>query len=68
MEFITKKRQKVNLGPFMHHPIPKIEAYANQTKWVEGTLVDQDISRVDIENTPIDLERQPDEGCFLQVS
>jgi len=31
LEFITKKRQKVKLGPFIHHPIPEVEAYANQT-------------------------------------
>lgn len=24
LEFITKKRQKVKLGPFIHHPIPKL--------------------------------------------
>ena len=40
LEFITKKRQKVKLGPFIHHPIPEIEAYANHSKWVEGTLID----------------------------
>ena len=28
---ITKKKKKVKLGPFIHHPIPEIEAYANQT-------------------------------------
>ena len=26
LEFITKKRQKVKLGPFIHHPILEIEA------------------------------------------
>ena len=31
LEFITKKRQKVKLGTFIHHPILEIEAYANQT-------------------------------------
>lgn len=68
LEFITKNRQNFKLGPFIHHPIPKIEAYANQTKWVEGTLVDQDNTRVDKENALIDLERKLDEGSFLQVS
>lgn len=65
LEFITKKRQKVKLGPFIKHPIPEIEAYANQTEWVEGTLVGQDNNMVDIENTLIDIERQLDEGSFL---
>ena len=67
MEFISKKRQKVKLGPFIHHPIPEIEAYANQSEWVEGTLVDQDNTRIDIENSLIDIEKQLDEGSFLQV-
>ena len=31
LEFITKKRQKFKLGPFIHHPILEIEAYANQS-------------------------------------
>lgn len=56
MEFITKKRQKVKLGPFIHHPITEMEAYANQTEWVEGTLVDRKNTKVDIENALIDLE------------
>lgn len=68
MEFITKKRQKFKLGPFIPHPIPEIEAYANQIEWVEGTLVDQGNTRVDIENTLIGLERQVDKGSSLQVS
>jgi len=65
LEFITKKRQKVKLGPFIHHPIPHIEAYSNQSEWVEETLVEQDNTKIDIENALIDLEKQLDEGCFL---
>ena len=57
LEFITKKRKKVKLGPFIHHPIPEIEAFANQTEWVENTLVDSDNTRVDVENALIDLEK-----------
>ena len=67
MEFITKKRQKVKIGPLIHHPILEIEAYANQIEWVEGTLVDQDSTRVDVENALIDLEKQLDDNSFLQV-
>ena len=67
MEFITKKRQKVKLGPFIHHPIPEIETYANQIEWVENTLVDSDSTRVDVENALIDLEKHLDESSFLQV-
>ena len=65
MEFITKKRQKVKLGPFIHHPIPEIEAYANQTKSVEGTLIDQDDTRVDVENALIYSEKHLDDNSFL---
>ena len=64
LEFIKKKIQKVKLGPFIHHPIPKIEAYENQTEWVEGTLVDQDNAIVDVENALIDLEKQLDAALF----
>jgi len=67
LEFITKKRQKVKIGPLIHHPILEIEAYANQIEWVEGTLVDQDSTRVDVENALIDLEKQLDDNSFLQV-
>lgn len=67
LEFITKKRQKVKLGPFIHHPIPEIEAHENQTEWVKGTLVDQDSTRVDIENALIDLEKYLNDKSFLQV-
>jgi len=58
LEFITKKRQKVKLGPFIHHPILEIEAYANQTEWVDGTLADHD-------NTRVDIEMQLDDNSFL---
>lgn len=57
LEFITKKRKKVKLGPFIHHPILEIEGYANQIEWVENTLVDRDNTRVDVENALIDLEK-----------
>ena len=67
LEFITKKRKKVKLGPFIHHPIPKIEVYENQTKWEENTLVDIENTRVDVENSLIYLEKQLDQSSFLQV-
>lgn len=67
LEFITKKRQKVRLGPFIHHHIPKTEAYANQSEWVEGTLIDQENTRTKVENALINLEENIDEDSFLQV-
>ena len=68
MEFITKKWKKFKLGPFIHHPIPEIEAYENQTEWVECTLVDRDITRVDVENALIDLENQLDDKFLMSIS
>ena len=65
--FMTKLRQKVKLGPYIHHPILEIERYANQFEWLENTLIDRDNTKVDVENTLCDLERQLDESSFLQV-
>jgi len=62
-----QEKKKVKLGPFIQHPILVIEAYANQTEWVEATLVDKDNTRVYVENSQIDLEKQLDESTFLQV-
>ena len=39
--FICNRRQKHKLSPYIHHRIPEIEQYANQSEWVEGTLIDQ---------------------------
>lgn len=66
--FITKLRQKLKLGPYIHHPIPEIERCANQSEWLENTLIDRDSTKVDVKNTLLDLERQLDESSFLQVS
>jgi len=63
--FMTRLRQKVKLGPYIHHPILEIEIYANQYEWLENILVDRDNRKVDVENTLIDLERQLDENSFL---
>ena len=65
--FMKKLRQKVELGPYIHHPIPEIERYANQSKWLENNLIDRDSTKVDVENTLIDLERKLDESSFLQM-
>ena len=63
--FVTRLRKKAKLGPYIHHPIPEIEGYANQSEWVENTLIDRDSTKVDIENSLIDLDRQLDESSFL---
>ena len=55
------------MAAYIHHRIPEIEKYANQLQWVENTLEDRDSTEVPVENTLIDLEKQLDEGSFLQV-
>ena len=64
---INKLRIKVKLGPFIHHPRPDIERFANQSKWLENTLIDMDNAVVDAENILIDVEKQIDEISFIQV-
>lgn len=65
--FICNRRQKNNLSPYIHHRIPEIEQYANQSEWVEGTLIDQDSTQVEVDNVWVDLERRLDEDSFVQV-
>ena len=55
------------MPPYIHHRILEIEKYANQLEWVENTLEDRDSTKVAVENALIDLEKQLDEGSFLQV-
>jgi len=47
--------------------MPDIEKYANQSKWVENTLIDEENTLQDVENTIIDLEKQSGQSSFLQV-
>lgn len=37
---IKKLRLKFKLIPFMHESKPDIEKYANQSDWLENTLID----------------------------
>ena len=55
------------MGPYIHHPIPEIKRYANQSESVENILVDRDSTKVVVENALGDLERWFDESSFLQV-
>jgi len=54
---INKLRLKVKLGPFIHHPTLDIKRFANESKWLENTLIDMDNIVVDVENTLIDVEK-----------
>ena len=66
--FICNKRKKNKLSTYIHHRIPEIEQYANQSEWAEGTLVDQESTQVAVDNVLVDLERRLDEDSFVQVS
>jgi len=39
--FISDRRVRNRLSVYVHHRIPKIEQYANQEEWVEGTLIEE---------------------------
>ena len=54
---MRRLRKKAKLGPYIHHPIPEIERYANQSEWVKKTLVDSDSTKADVVNALCDLER-----------
>lgn len=54
---ITKMRTRVKLAPYAHYSVPEIERYANQTEWLENTLVDKDSTIVDVENALYDIEQ-----------
>jgi len=65
--FICNRRQKNKLSPYIHHRIFEIEQYANQSKWVEGTLIDHDSTKVVVDNVLMDLDKRIDEDSFVQV-
>ena len=67
LDFICNRRQKNKLCPYIHHRIPEIEQYANQSEWVEGTLIGQDSTKVVLDNVLMDLNRRLDEDSFVQV-
>jgi len=62
---INTLRLKVKLAPYIHHPRPDIEQFANQYEWVQNTLIDMDNTVVDVEYTLIDLEKKFDQSSFL---
>ena len=39
--FISARRVKYRLTPYVHCKIPHIEKYANQDGWAQGTLVEE---------------------------
>lgn len=65
--FICDRRLKHKLSPYIHHRILEIEQYANQNEWVEGTLIEQESEKVEVENVMKDLEKRLDLDSFVQV-
>lgn len=63
--FICDRRKKHKLFPYIHHRIPEIEQYENQNEWVEGTLIEEDSTQVEVENVLKDLERRLDLDPFV---
>ncbi len=55
------------MSPYIHHRLPKIEQYANLNEWREGTLIEQDSDKVEVENVMKDLEKRLDLDSFVQV-
>lgn len=65
--FICDRRMKHKLSPYIHHSIPEIEQYANMNEWREGTLIEPDSDRVEVENVMKDFEKRLDLDSFVQV-
>lgn len=57
-EVISKMRTRFKTAPYEHYSVLEIERYANQTEWLENTLVDKDSTIIDVENALYDIEQQ----------
>lgn len=65
--FISDRRVRNRLSVYIHHKIPKIEQFANQEEWVEGTLVEEVREQEKMENAMKD-EKTLDMDSFGHVS
>lgn len=66
--FISYRKVKNNLAPYVHHKIPEIQQYANQQEWIEGTLVEVITEEEKLEKAMKGLEKTFDLDSFGQVS
>ena len=64
--FISDRRTKHKLSSYIHHRIPEIEQYANLNEWREGTLIEKDSDKVEVENVMKDLEKRLDLDSFVR--
>ena len=53
---------------YVHHKIPKIQQYANQQEWLEGTLVEEITEEEKLEKAMKELEKTLDLDSFGHVS
>lgn len=58
---------KHKISPYLHNKILEIEQYANMDEWREGTLVEMDSDKVNVENLMKDLEKRLDLDSCEQV-
>jgi len=65
--FISLRRIKYRLASYDHFSIPKIEKYANQQEWVEGTLVEDYSKEESAQKAIKKLEKAVDLEYFGQV-
>ena len=65
--FISYRKVKNKLTGYVHHKIPKIQKYANQQEWVEGTLVEEITEEEILEKEMKELEKTLDLDSFGQV-
>ena len=63
--FISDRRIKHKLSSYIHHNIPEIEQYANMNEWREGTLIEKDSDKVEVENVMKYLEKILDLDSFI---
>ena len=66
--FISDRKVRNWLSIYIHHRIPKVEKYANQDVWVEGTLIEEFTQQEKMEQAMNDLEKTLDLDSFGYVS
>jgi len=62
--FISDRKVRNKLSVYVYHRIPKIEQYANQDEWVEGTLIEEISEQEKMEKAVKDLEKTLDMDSF----
>ena len=66
--FNCDRKVKNRLSTYKHCGIAKLEQYANQDEWVEGTLIEELTEEERMEQVMKNLEKTLDLDSFGQVS